>query len=92
VSEPKVKGRLAKEYVSKFENQTTAAIARALHKDFPFDFKDFDTARNAVRYYRGAKGKKDRKKRNLKKNITPKFNLPESCNEGLLLNTFISRV
>ena len=51
-------GIITREYLEKYSKASTNAIARMLHKDYPTDFKTFENARAAVRYYRNEKKSK----------------------------------
>ena len=54
-------GDIAKQYLQKFRSYSTLQIARKMCEEHPLIFADTENARNALRYYRGAKGKKLRK-------------------------------
>lgn len=41
------------DYIKKYQKFSTRALAKALLKDHPAEFKDYTSARNAVRYARG---------------------------------------
>lgn len=47
------RGLLAREYLDKYPQSTTNAIARMLFNDLPSEFKSFESARGLVRYHRG---------------------------------------
>lgn len=71
------------EYLEKFSNASTNEIARVILKDYPLDFKNFETVRGAVRYHRGEhvskKTSEFQRDEVTKKNFMKKsFDLPES--------------
>lgn len=79
------KGEIVKEYLDKFPNASTRAIARLLINDYPLDFSE-SNARTLVQAYRGEHGNKHRVKDKRhyrdeltkKQFMTRKFELPES--------------
>ena len=82
------KGELVKEYILKYSDFSTLQIAKLLNKDFPCDFPKIESARSAVRLYRGEMAEINRKynpnkivqKRTMeeKKNAQRWAKLPES--------------
>lgn len=52
-----VAGKVAQDYCRKFPGASSHQIARMLRRDEPKLFRNFDTARCAVRYYRGFRGR-----------------------------------
>lgn len=75
INNKQITGELANEYCKKFQTSATREIARALITDHPECFRDLEHARDAVRYYRGQKGDKQRKK---VAQIIPKVVIPKS--------------
>ena len=79
------KAEITKEYIFKFSQASTMAIARMLVQDHPIDFKSIEQARGNVRRYRGEmKGKNKnvavqiRSEETKKKFMSKKFELPET--------------
>ncbi len=60
-SQPTVKGRAVLEYLDLYPDLPSRTLAEKLLLDKPHIFKDLEAARGAVRYYRGATGKRQRK-------------------------------
>jgi len=77
-------GEKALEYVNRFKDTESLAIAKMLFRDFPEIYRNIDTARSAVRYRRGANGKENRMKQKLKKPQTPPPRVPKSDAEPWL--------
>ena len=74
-------GELVKEYLYKYPNASKKTIAEKLYKDNPLEFKDAESARNMVRYYTGANGKRNYKQpimRDTNFSNTNPYGLPES--------------
>ena len=77
------KSDIVKEYLQKYPNASTRAIARLLVKDFPLDFSE-SNARTLVQIYRGEHGKNSKDKTYFRNELTKKqfmkrkFELPES--------------
>ncbi len=59
----KANGEFVKEYMKKFPALSSRKIAALLMRDMPGEFKSEDYCRGIVRYYRGARGNKDREKK-----------------------------
>lgn len=59
-SEQKITGKLVQETMSQFPHMATLTLARKLLSDYPEVYASLDSARSAVRYYRGTMGKKNR--------------------------------
>ena len=74
-------GDFVKKLCERFPTMATLALARKAYKDKPLYFKNIESARRIVNYYRGTMGEKDKKGC---KEIIPKinrenpFNLPDS--------------
>lgn len=58
---PAPKGDIVKEYLRRFPSTGSRKIAALIMRDVPGLFKDEDTARSAVRYYRGSVGSRNRR-------------------------------
>lgn len=54
-------GELAKKYLDEFPNESTNGLAKKMYKENPGVWKSLDSARSALRGYRGVMGKKNRK-------------------------------
>ncbi len=96
------KGEIVKEYLTKYPNATTSAIARLLCNDYKADFNSFEAARSVVRLHRGERGiiskqertsirTNDERKsamRNFKSDYkaVKDFILPKACNRGIIIN------
>jgi predicted phosphodiesterase len=52
------KGEITKRYLQQYPDTASQTIARAIRNDYPLVFSSINDARDTVRYYRGAKGKK----------------------------------
>jgi len=48
------------DYLVKYKDLPTRTLAKIIYHDNPYLFKNLEYARKAVRYYRGATGKRDR--------------------------------
>lgn len=78
---------IAREYLIKFPNASTMALARLLAKDYPIDF-NVENARSIVRFLRGEKIQKPadkdfiRDEQTKKQFMTKKFDLPVSDYES----------
>lgn len=70
-----ITGKIIKEYILKFPKTQNLALARKLYKMFPEVFNSLEHTRTMIRYYRGAKGIKNKKYAISK---TPKFDIPEN--------------
>ena len=70
-------GMIVKEYLKKYPSSNSRAIARWLVKDIPELFNNEETARSAIRYYRGASGKEHKRDLDLS-NYMPKIIVPPS--------------
>ena len=70
-------GNIVKEYLIKYPSISSNRLSKLLLNDVPDLFKNIDSARNMIRYYRGANGNKNRKSINVDSYI-PKINIPES--------------
>lgn len=57
------------EHLDKFPDAGTNTIAKILFRDYPGFFSDVENARDAIRYFRGAKGEKRRNKLSTKKYV-----------------------
>jgi predicted phosphodiesterase len=55
------KATIVKELLKKYPNSSSHQIARIAFSQNPTEFRDRDSARDIVRYYRGAKGSNDRR-------------------------------
>jgi len=85
-------GDITKQYLARFHNTSSLQIARIMAKEHPLIFSDVEVARNHVRYYRGAHGKRNRKRmgtdeyiRSIEEGMALKYNpygLPESINDN----------
>ena len=53
-------GDIAKQYLKRFSSLSTLGIARLLHQEHPLIFDSAESARQILRYYRGANGKYQR--------------------------------
>lgn len=60
-AKPPTKRELAEQFVAKFPKTPSLTLARMLYKEHRRLFKDVEAARCAVRYVRGARGKRMRK-------------------------------
>ena len=74
---------VVKEYLEKFPTLASLALARLIARDHPVLFPTIELARTAVRYHRGLKGERDRKKLKDKKHVVAPnslntYNLPRS--------------
>lgn len=56
---PSFQSQIVRDYLSKFPLSASSAIAEKLFLENPTIFKEKESARRLVRYYRGASGKKD---------------------------------
>jgi len=59
-SKAKVGGEVARDYALKHPHTPSLQLARMLRRDHPALFRNIDTARSAIRYYRGRNGDHDR--------------------------------
>ena len=78
---PKSNKQLAEELIRKFPNTPSLTLARRLLSDNVETFPTLDSARNAIRYVRGATGKKNRKQATIARDHQKPNNplgLPES--------------
>jgi len=55
------KGEIVKEYLRKYPSISSKKLAETIIAEVPGLFRDYDAARSAIRYYRGAQGDKNRK-------------------------------
>lgn len=74
---------IIQKYLSDYPNLPNLTLAKIIYKDNKLLFKNIDTVRSTIRYYRGAKGKKNLANIKTDKFITPenrikKYNLPEA--------------
>ncbi len=84
-----IKAQTIKTYLGKFPVIPTNALARKITKERPLLFKNQETARTAIRYHRGAKGKVARKmlstnefvRKNGDELRANPFGLPESASD-----------
>ena len=53
---------IVKEYLEKWPELNSLTLSRLIYKDCPGAFKDIDSVRSSIRYYRGNKGNSGRKK------------------------------
>ena len=85
-------GSLAKQCIGKYRNTSSLQISRILHKEHPLIFSTVEDARQIVRYYRGAQGKKNRNKLSTDEFIRTReeamalkynpFGLPDAVNDS----------
>lgn len=73
------RGLIVKEYCEKWKQLNNLALGRKIYQDHPQIFNDVDHARTMVRYYRGRKGKDNKKNPSAKVEYTPQ--LPHSYKE-----------
>lgn len=78
-SNPKITGTIVKEYLIKYPSVSSHKIAELIIKEVPTLFKDKESARSIIRYYRGAVGAIHRKDLS-KDNYLPRINIPEPNN------------
>ncbi len=74
-------GEIVKKYLQKYKNTNWHSLARQIYRENNLVFHDAEHARSVIRYYRGAKGYKNRLSiRKLSKNDKQynKYNLPDS--------------
>lgn len=76
-----ITGQVVKEYLERFPNTSSHTLAKKIYTENKGLFATEDSARSAVRYYRGASGDRQRKSVKLEKPITPIPTLPESYAE-----------
>ena len=60
-----VVGKATEQLMAKFPDLPTLTLAKKLIADFPELYNSVESARGAVRYYRGSKGKRNREIRNI---------------------------
>jgi predicted phosphodiesterase len=53
--------KLIFDYLKQFPNTATLTLSKKIYKDHPANFTNVEHIRNLIRYYRGTKGKKDKK-------------------------------
>lgn len=70
---------IVEEVMAKYPNLPSHQLARIIYKGNETVFHSIETVRSAVRYRRGAVGKKNRDTINLNEPITPEYKLPKSC-------------
>lgn len=68
-------GEIVKEYLRKFQSVSSKKLAETIISDIPGLFSCYESARSAIRYYRGASGERNRKRMG-KENIIPKIQVP----------------
>jgi len=70
------KGAIVKSYLLRFPNSSTGSLSRKIYDENNQFFNSNEDVRSVVRYYRGARGKLDRKRIATKK-FFRKYNLPK---------------
>lgn len=60
---------LVRELLEKYPDSPTLTLARMLYRDNPAFFDSVESARNIIRYHRGAKGEKARNRLKSKKYV-----------------------
>lgn len=78
-SKPTYKKEIALEYIEKYPNATTMAIARVMLKENPLDFKTLSSTRNIIREYRdGRRNHPSKRTEKEKKQAMSKFKTPKT--------------
>lgn len=77
------KSDTVKDYLKRFPNMENKTLANKIYSDYPLIFKDIETVRSSIRYYKGAKGKVSLKVLKDERFLPhekkqEKYNLPES--------------
>ncbi|WIC41510.1 calcineurin-like phosphoesterase superfamily domain protein [Chryseobacterium phage MA9V-1] len=80
MSKPTYKADIAKEYIAKFPDSTTAAISRKMYEDYPTYWATPESARSIVRTYRDGLGGKQESVRTEaeKKHAMAHFAIPQT--------------
>ena len=76
-----IQGVITKEYIDKFPNTANGTLAKKMHAENKGVWSTVESARNSVRYYKGACGVRSRRGRGLTAPITVKPKLPDSYAE-----------
>ena len=80
--ERSIKGELCLEYLRKFPGPSAYKIAEKLVSDFPAEYKDLETARLRVRYYRGSQGGANREYLT-EESYVPKISVPNDSSRDV---------
>lgn len=76
-----IQGAIAEEYIKRFPKSANSTLAKKMYAENKGIWSTVESARNSVRYYKGACGVRSRRGRGLPAPITVKPKLPESYAE-----------
>ena len=63
MAQPTLKAQYIREYILKYKKHSDYNIARLLVSQHPLLFEDMEKTRSQIRYYKGHRGNKERKKK-----------------------------